>query len=202
MRFLVLFASMSLSDLPQDAESATAIPPLKVKSLEECEELSECHPLEFCDYVQELGKQNNLAALEQLCEAGFGYARTVYIETLDAKAAVRYCMRFPAGSSQWVYASWGLDAHQKSAVIGYIKDVCRKGDGPVRAECYSLCLKAGWDDLLESAKRDVDDMTPMSDAIGRTVGSRARQYIKVLPLIQQAKRSSQSCSASTPGSPE
>lgn len=183
-----LLAWGCLSDVPHDKITIEHVEvPARVKSLiAECKNgfTYEKHE-EFTKYVEQLGKERNYAALDAFCKAGFCYAITVYSQILDDKKAVFLCKSFPLGSPEWEYAVWGLSSHRKEAVIGYVKETCRSKDPWVRARCYSLCLKAGWGDLIESAKRDFNNQTPSLKTFGETVGSGARRYVELLPQVQK-----------------
>lgn len=181
--FVLFLAWVCPCDASPDQKTTGQVePPTRVKTLAECKKLSR---EEYEKYIEQLGNERNLKALEELCSANYGYAITVYTQILDAKRAIRFCTSFPVGSYQWENAFWGLSSHRKTAVIKYVKSVCLTKDPWARGSCYSLCLKAGWDDLIENAKRDVDNETPMLEAIGDTLGRRARRYLELLPEVQK-----------------
>jgi hypothetical protein len=179
--YAMLLAWSCLSDLPSEHKESAEVSAEKIYTIAECKKLSID---EFDKYVEELGHRRNYAALKALCKAKFGYAITVYSQFLSDEEALRFCKSFAVGSYEWENAFWGLSFHRKEAVIGYVKDTCNTKNPWVRGSCYSLCLKAGWDDLVENAKRDFDDEAPMM-AIGVTLGTRARNYVKMLPEVQK-----------------
>jgi hypothetical protein len=180
----LLVACGCISDVPSDKMPAVHVtPPTRVKSLAEVKALSLD---EYDKYIEDLGAEKNYAALEELCRANLGYAITVYVQALDDKRALRVCQRYPVGSYEWEHAFWGLSSHRKEAVIEYVKETCRTKDPWVRECCYSLCLKAGWDDLIESAKQDISNKAPSAHAIGHTLGHAARYYLEYLPEFQKA----------------
>lgn len=185
VQIAMLLAWNCFSDLPSDRKDSAEVRAEKLYSIAELRRLP---PLEYAKYVEELGRRHNFAALEELCKSHFGYAITVYTESLGDKEAIAFCKSFPVGTYEWDHAFWGLSAHPHDAVIGYVKKTCNTKDSWVRKSCYSLCLKAGWDDLIENAKRDVHDDDPMRDAFGQAINNPARSYIRLLPEVQKALR--------------
>jgi hypothetical protein len=184
---LMLAGWICIADLPanKDRGSIERHRPVRIKSLAELQTLS---PDEFDAYIEGFAKQRNYDALEALCKANISYARTVYVSILDNKQAIRYCKSLQFGSVAWEHAFWGLSYHKKDTVIGYVKEVCQMNAVYARVKCYELCLKAGWDDLVERAKLDINDKTPMGYPFGYTLGTYARNYLRLLPEVQKRLR--------------
>jgi hypothetical protein len=140
---------------------------------------------EFIDLVNKLGREKKLRPLRIIGNSDLQnakYAVGVLTAEMDGVEAVAFCKKLPLGSPKWRSAFWNLDAHRKVTVIDYIKEVSRSPDSNIRYICYSLCVKAGWGDLLEQAKKDVGNTTPITQPgtiVGETLGRVAALYVDV-----------------------
>jgi hypothetical protein len=83
------------------------------------------------------------------------YAAGVYAECIGDSEAIALCTRFQLTSPHWQAAMHGLCKHRHDAVIGYIRQLIHSRIPEVRATCYNVCIRGGWIDLAEDAKRDL-----------------------------------------------
>lgn len=114
--------------------------------------ISECYT-----FIDQLGVKKDFSALEAIYKSsvpGSTYALTVIAMRIDSSKIVSLCAQFPIGSSNWKRVFYVMDNHPKCKVIHYIHLAAQSTDPEIRASCYRLCQKAGWDDLVLSANRD------------------------------------------------
>lgn len=114
--------------------------------------------VERCAYMRALGTCKDFDALATIYKAKFSgshYAIIVTAMELDHAKVVRFCSQFPLGSENWKASFLVLDTHPKQHVIEYVKRVAAADNPEIRAYCYELCKKAGWGDLVASARNDL-----------------------------------------------
>lgn len=133
--------------------------------------------------ISSIARAANCASVNLSSHKGLLCAITSCTHCLESKEAVLFCMQWKPGSEEWEAATWGLTTRRRANVCPYLKQMCRKGSPAVRRWCYAICCKAGWQELVEYAKKDINDKTQMADAIGVTLGFEARQYIKIVTII-------------------
>jgi hypothetical protein len=155
--------------------------------------LAKCEKMKLWEYerfVDELGKKRDFASLSVLYnstrvpqEPAVGVACQIVAD----EKAVGFCCQFDIDSSNWRSAFCSLGAHPTKAVRDYVKRVANTGDRYRLVLCYDLCEGAGWDDLLEAARRDATDETEMVSlwlnapiGLKETLGRHARSYIAAI----------------------
>jgi uncharacterized protein (TIGR03067 family) len=159
------------------------------KTIAEVGQLAVGDYLAFEDYIDLLKADRDLPALRALCEANLPngqYAATAYCELLDGKDAVAFCKGFSIHDPRWQDAVWALATHRRESVIGYLREVCRSDKPFCRALGYEVCLKAGWDDVEDEARRDRDSPISMR-SVGLTLGNEASRYLDSVENRRRAK---------------
>jgi hypothetical protein len=132
-------------------------------------------------YIEQLGREKRLDTLLYLAYSKQPYALdalAVYVSSTDASDAVRLCRCCGPrnGDRRWEHAFHALSAHRSEQVLDYIKQVHRAGDASVRMHCYLLCLRVGWDDLLEQAEADKNDTRVADPSSGQPLSFFANTY--------------------------
>jgi hypothetical protein len=164
------------------AEPRTA-PADSAAILAACEKMSD---VEYYAFVERLGKNKDfesLAAIYQSTVYNHEYAANVATENMPHDKAVAFCSKFEPFSQNWKAAFRALKSHPKEAVIAYVKKLGMSSNPYIRVQCYELCMRAGWDDLVEAAKRDLNNPLPVClcpiNALGNreTVGWHADIYV-------------------------
>lgn len=125
--------------------------------VEHCKNL---RPLELYVYLKELGDRNDLASLTAVSRANFpGNSMAVeqIVRILETDKVVGYCRSLEVDSPHWQQAVLVLDYHPKQAVIGYIREMATSPIPIVRYYCYRVCMRAGWDDLVNYAELDLNN---------------------------------------------
>jgi hypothetical protein len=141
---------------------------------------------DFVRYLHGLGKAKDFAALDAIRRApipGNFLAAGPHARYMDHRRVLAFCRGFKVNSLCWREAFWGLSAHPKQYVIGYIRKVAESDDPDVRAISYYVCARAGWDDLRKNAIIDVNSreilLSPGTPLMG-TLGRAARDYLDSL----------------------
>jgi hypothetical protein len=146
---------------------------------------------DYISYVDELGRHKDFAALSAICRSDVPYnflAAGAYAQYMDSDKVVSFCMQLPLSTWSWREAFSVLHKHPKEAVIGYIMQVATSKDPEVRAICYEVCQKAGWNDLRKHAEIDQHSKelltSPGTPLLG-TLGMYAKNYLESLQANKQ-----------------
>jgi hypothetical protein len=145
---------------------------------------------DYYRYVQQLGKEQDFTALKIIYTSNTQFsgddgrlAAAVAVRNSEPELAVVLCSTFEVGSSNWTAAFSALQYHPREVVVGYIRHIIHSPDPYVRYRCYTLCRRAGWDDLVDYAMQDVSNDTVIVSVNGSMVGGpealgrSAREYI-------------------------
>lgn len=159
----------------------------------EAERLSVENPGSYRHYLTQLAREQNFAALRAIYECSFASSDWAAQETariMTGRDNVRLCRTFRPGSDNWSAAFSILSHHEKADVITYIKEMVRSPDPLVRCHCYGVCLAAGWDDLIESARNDQDNRSSLpllnAEVEELVLGFHAKQYLEHCELLREA----------------
>jgi hypothetical protein len=143
-------------------------------------DLDKLPPSDAKAYLQQLGREKRLDTLLYLASSKQPYALDAlgaYVRSAEARDAVWLCRCCAAKrDGHWELAFHNLDAHRSEQVIDYVKQVHRTGDAGVRMNCYLLCLRAGWEDLLEQAEADRNDPRVADPSSGSPLSLFANTY--------------------------
>jgi HEAT repeat protein len=140
------------------------------------------------EYIDSLAARKDWKGLLAIADAdinGSEDALGVYCRQLDAARAIALCKGYRHQSWKWEIAFASLQAHPRKLVISYVKQVADSPSAAVRCHCYSLCKAAGWDDLVDEARRDLENPEPFvtispSPSGPLAVGDVAKEYIQSL----------------------
>jgi hypothetical protein len=107
------------------------------------------------------------------------YAAMIAAANVEDRDAVGFCSQFQLGSRNWGAAFHRLERRPRALVMPYIRTVCASGAYQVRYICYSVCLNAGWDDLLDAAWVDMfnDTIFEGKGLTEKRLSDMARPYV-------------------------
>jgi hypothetical protein len=134
--------------------------------------------------VRELARARDIVGLQEICNADIDAStEAVYelIALVDSAEAIALCKRLEKNDRLWIAAYDAITAREKKGIITYVKEVARSSDPWRRSLSYILCKRARWPDLVDLAKKDVDDQTkisfPNQPEDEKTLGQIAKKYI-------------------------
>jgi hypothetical protein len=159
--------------------------------IENCKKLD---PIELNSYLRLLADKGDLEALSAVYKADFPFSSWAAGEVAritDSESVVDFCRSFETGSPNWRAVFHALDSHPKENVIDYIRETANCNSPIVRSFCYVICMRSGWDDLLEYAMNDRHNATllvlpnQVNDEL--TIGLVAEKYIEAVRRNHQDK---------------
>ncbi|MBI1916598.1 MAG: hypothetical protein HYS12_17960 [Planctomycetes bacterium] len=157
--------------------------------IEGCKRMS---PLDLDDFVGELGARRDFDALRAIYNSSFpcsSFAAGEYARRLEADKVVAFCNSLPLRSANcpllsanWRAAVYALRCHPRAKVIDYLRKLAESPSPDVRYLCYSVCMGERWGDLVEVARKDIDNYSEVNlPNLGEdelTIAQTARKYIQ------------------------
>lgn len=151
------------------------------------------------DFIEQLGKTRQFACLKAIYEADISApaamaAAEATCHYLDTPDAIMFCTQFELDSDIGSAALTGLCHHPKQKVIGYIKQLASSSNPRVRGTCYWLCQTAKWDDLVDTAKSDLNSRAycgpslNMNFILGPRLGTIAEEYIREMENLKYQEK--------------
>jgi hypothetical protein len=140
-------------------------------------------PERFLDYIKALGRKKDLSTLAAIARSDLAdrdLAAATYVLKADTDSALLFCISLDLKSNCWEAAFWNLKSHPRAKVIGYIKQVCSSRRREVRYLCYTICAEKRWDDIVDEARRDLNDSGGLglrNVGLEETLGGAAKQYL-------------------------
>jgi hypothetical protein len=143
---------------------------------------------EFERLVENLGRRKDFESLRLIYNSDLpagNFAAAVRASATDGQEVVEFCKGFEIDSPNWWSAFMALADHRRELVIGYVKEAAKSDKPRVRYYAYKVCQSAGWDDLVDVARKDLGNSVPVgfvpnsSDDEDR-IGHVAANYIRAV----------------------
>lgn len=176
-------------------QSAESQPENETRAARTRRVIAYCCSLSFRErsaYISQLQEQGNLESLTAIYKSNLHErhaAATAIVQLLPAPEAVAFCRSHKQGSGLWRSALHALGSHRRCGVIAYLNEVANSADPTIRVFAYFVCIRTGWDDLVEQARADRYCTVRVPIYVNTppwpyTVGSVAREYLGSIGMYQ------------------